>query len=192
MDPVQSIPEGHPINIMAEPSEAELKTMIREIVKTVDLEKTGVKKFTKLLAMKYGDIDLSHRVKLIKTTLTKIINEESSEDDEVDEESEEEDEEEVVPKAKGKGGGLATVKEISDKLAKFLGQGKQMARTEIVKALWVYIRDNNLQNPENKREIVLDKKMKAVFGCDTFTMVSMESTLFRTCFIVKRRLCLWN
>lgn len=162
---------------MAEPSEAELKAMIREIVKTVDLEKTGVKKFTKLLSMQYGGIDLSHRVKLIKATLTHIINEESSEDDEV----EEEEDAEVLPKAKSKGGGLAVGKEISDKLAKFLGQGKQMARTEIVKALWTYIRDNNLQNPENKREIVLDKKMKAVFGCDTFTIVSMDSTYFRTC-----------
>ena len=29
---------------------------------------------------------------------------------------------------------------------------------------------NDLQNPNNRREILLDDKMKAVFGCDSFTV----------------------
>ena len=49
-----------------------------------------------------------------------------------------------------------------------------MARTEIVKCLWEYIRENNLQNPANKREIILDSEMKKVFGCETFTMFTMN------------------
>jgi upstream activation factor subunit UAF30 len=156
---------------MAEPSELELKNMIREMVVNIDLERTGVKKFTKLLSKKFGGIDFSHRKKFIKTTLTDIINEDGSDDREEDGEKEEEEEKvETKPRRKSSGG-LTAVKEISDELAAFLGQGKEMARTEIVKSLWTYIRDHGLQNPDNKREIFLDKRMKAVFGCDTFSMV---------------------
>ena len=34
----------------------------------------------------------------------------------------------------------------------------------------VYIKQNDLQNPTDKREILLDEKMKAVFGVDSFTV----------------------
>jgi len=155
---------------MAEPSEEELKDMIRKLAQTVDLETTGVKKFTKLLSQKYGDIDFAPRAKFIKRTLTEIINEDESDKGEWEEELELE----KPKKGKGATGGLAAEKEISDELAAFLGRGKQMARTEIVKDLWVYIRDNSLQNPDNKREIFLDRRMKAVFGCDSFSMFTMN------------------
>lgn len=39
-----------------------------------------------------------------------------------------------------------------------------MPRTEVVKQLWVYIKKNNLQNPANKRNILADEKLKAIFG----------------------------
>jgi len=94
-----------------------------------------------------------------------------------DDDSSSSSEEEVhKPKKKkaGGGGGLSAVKEISDELAAFLKSGKHMARTAIVKSLWVYIKENNLQNPNDKREILLDDRMKAVFGVDSFTMFSMN------------------
>ena len=34
----------------------------------------------------------------------------------------------------------------------------------------IYIKQNDLQNPTDKREILLDEKMKAVFGVDSFTV----------------------
>ena len=39
-----------------------------------------------------------------------------------------------------------------------------LPRTEITKKVWDYIKANNLQNPANKREIVADPKLQAVFG----------------------------
>jgi upstream activation factor subunit UAF30 len=77
-------------------------------------------------------------------------------------------------KGGGGGGGLSAKKEISAKLATFLGQGPEMARTDIVKSLWQYIREHDLQNPANKKEIILDPAMRQVFGCKTFTMFSMN------------------
>ena len=52
---------------------------------------------------------------------------------------------------------------ISDELAEVVGKGP-MPRSEVVKALWVYIKKNDLQDPKNKRNIVADDKLKAVFG----------------------------
>ena len=52
---------------------------------------------------------------------------------------------------------------ISDELAPVVGKGP-MPRSEVVKKLWVYIKKNNLQDPENKRNINADENLKAVFG----------------------------
>jgi upstream activation factor subunit UAF30 len=173
---------------MAEPTEAELFSVIRKIVAKVDLEMTGIKKFTKLLSHEFGGVNLSHKSKFIKRSLTEVINEDNEEEE--DSSSSEEEEVKKAPAKKkkpaakkgekkaggGGGGGLTVVKEISDEMATFLGKGKQMARTEIVKMLWVHIKEHELQNPENKREIILDDDMKAVFGQDVerFTMFTMN------------------
>lgn len=52
---------------------------------------------------------------------------------------------------------------ISPELAVVVGKGP-MPRSEVVKALWVYIKKNNLQDPKAKRNIVADDALKAVFG----------------------------
>ncbi len=52
---------------------------------------------------------------------------------------------------------------ISDELAEVIGKGP-MPRSEVVKKLWVYIKENNLQDSKNKRNINADAKLKAVFG----------------------------
>ena len=52
---------------------------------------------------------------------------------------------------------------ISPELAEVVGKGP-MARSEVVKALWVYIKKSNLQDPANKRNINADAALKKVFG----------------------------
>ena len=52
---------------------------------------------------------------------------------------------------------------ISSELAEVVGPGP-MPRSEVVKALWVYIKKHNLQDPSNKRNINADANLKAVFG----------------------------
>lgn len=52
---------------------------------------------------------------------------------------------------------------ISPELALVVGSGP-MPRSEVVKALWVYIKKNNLQDPQNKRNINADANLLAVFG----------------------------
>ncbi|GJD76835.1 SWIB/MDM2 domain-containing protein [Methylobacterium gregans] len=52
-----------------------------------------------------------------------------------------------------------------------------LPRGEVVSKVWDYIKKHNLQNPENKREIVADDKLKKVFGKDKCTMFEMNKHL---------------
>jgi upstream activation factor subunit UAF30 len=42
---------------------------------------------------------------------------------------------------------------------------------------WGYIKSHNLQNPENRREILADDKLRKVFGKDKVTMFEMNKHL---------------
>jgi len=48
-----------------------------------------------------------------------------------------------------------------------------VSRTEVMKKLWDYIKANNLQNPQDKRTIVADAKLRAVFGKDQAGMFEL-------------------
>lgn len=52
---------------------------------------------------------------------------------------------------------------LSADLEAVIGKGP-MSRGEVVKAIWVYIKANNLQDQANKRNINADEKLKKVFG----------------------------
>jgi SWIB/MDM2 domain len=51
----------------------------------------------------------------------------------------------------------------STALAAIVGSSP-LPRTEVVSKVWDYIKANNLQNPQNKREILADDKLQAIFG----------------------------
>jgi upstream activation factor subunit UAF30 len=60
-----------------------------------------------------------------------------------------------------------------DALAAVVGS-TPLPRTEITKKLWDYIKSNNLQNPQNKRNIRADAKLKPIFdGKDEVNMFEM-------------------
>ncbi|MBP9719166.1 MAG: SWIB/MDM2 domain-containing protein [Candidatus Levybacteria bacterium] len=67
---------------------------------------------------------------------------------------------------------------VSPELEAVVGKGP-MPRSEVVKALWVYIKKNNLQDPAKKRNIVADAALKVVFGgkgtVDMFEMTKLVS-----------------
>jgi upstream activation factor subunit UAF30 len=68
--------------------------------------------------------------------------------------------------------------QVSKELAAIVG-GDAMPRTEVTKKVWAYIKAHDLQNPENKREIKADDKLRTVFGKDKVTMFEMNSHLSR-------------
>jgi chromatin remodeling complex protein RSC6 len=52
---------------------------------------------------------------------------------------------------------------VSSELAVIVGEGP-MPRSEVVKKLWAYIKEHDLQDPKNKRNINADESLKKVFG----------------------------
>ena len=61
-------------------------------------------------------------------------------------------------------------------LAAVIGTDK-VARTEVVKKLWDYIKAQGLQDPTNKRAINADAKLKPVFGKDQVTMFELAGLI---------------
>ena len=52
---------------------------------------------------------------------------------------------------------------LSADLEAVVGPGP-LARGQVVKKLWEYIKKHDLQNPKNKRNILADAKLKVLFG----------------------------
>jgi chromatin remodeling complex protein RSC6 len=52
---------------------------------------------------------------------------------------------------------------LSADLEEVVGKGP-LPRSQVVKKLWEYIKKHDLQNPQNKRNILADEKLKAIFG----------------------------
>jgi chromatin remodeling complex protein RSC6 len=75
--------------------------------------------------------------------------------------------------------GFAKPALISDELCSFLGKpsGTEMARTEVTKHITSYIKENNLQNAANKREIAPDAALKTLLNIgkdDTLTFFNLQ------------------
>ncbi|EIM85051.1 SWIB-domain-containing protein [Stereum hirsutum FP-91666 SS1] len=79
------------------------------------------------------------------------------------------------PKKK-RGGGFKKEYLLSGPLQAVL-QVDKMARPQVVKQLWVYIKANDMQNPANKKEIVCDEKFRAMFNVDKIDMFKMNKVL---------------
>jgi DNA topoisomerase-3 len=60
----------------------------------------------------------------------------------------------------------------SNELAAVIG-ADAVARTEVIKKIWDYIKANGLQDANNKRAINADAKLKPVFGKDQITMFEL-------------------
>lgn len=75
--------------------------------------------------------------------------------------------------------GFAKPALISDELCNFLGKpsGTEMARTEVTKHITSYIKEHNLQNAANKREIAPDAKLKSLLNIgkgDVLTFFNLQ------------------
>ena len=66
----------------------------------------------------------------------------------------------------------------SAELAAVVGP-EPLPRGEVVSKVWEYIKKNDLQNPEDRREILADDKLEPVFGAKKVTMFEMNKHLAR-------------
>jgi chromatin remodeling complex protein RSC6 len=75
-----------------------------------------------------------------------------------------------------KGKGLSTPVQPDQVLGAIVGMNP-LPRTEIVKKLWDYIKANNLQDPNDKRTIVADDKLRPLFGTDRLNMMKLAGCI---------------
>ncbi|KAI3895801.1 hypothetical protein MKW98_025592 [Papaver atlanticum] len=185
--------------------DSELVERLREFLSVSDLNTTTTGIVRRKLEEDFG-VDLSEKkafireqVDLYLQTQVEKNDDDEEEEEEVDEEEEEEEEEEperrtssrnggtrkkkkVSKKAndgekkRGGGGGFNKVCSLSPELQKIIGV-PEMARTEVVKQLWAYIREKDLQDPKNKREILCDESLRDLFRVDSINMFQMNKVL---------------
>ncbi|KAH7297025.1 hypothetical protein KP509_26G049800 [Ceratopteris richardii] len=87
-------------------------------------------------------------------------------------------------KKKRTGGGLNKTCGVSPELRAIIGD-KELTRTQVVKELWIYIREKNLQDPENRRKIVCNDELRSLLGCDSTDMFKMNKLLARHIFTLQ-------
>lgn len=68
-----------------------------------------------------------------------------------------------APAAKKTASAFNKAMNVSPELAAVIGAGAR-PRTEVTSAIWAYIKKHDLQDPKNKRNILADDNLKAVFG----------------------------
>ncbi|KAH6788257.1 SWIB complex BAF60b domain-containing protein [Perilla frutescens var. hirtella] len=185
-------------------SDSELIERLRDFLSTSDLNTTTTAIIRRRLEADFG-IDLSDRKAFIREQVDAYMqsqfenaaeNGEEIDEQGAPEEEEEEHEEEreessnastvkstakkrsrtkEVVKKRG-GGGFTKLCSLSPELQQFTGV-PELARTEVVKQLWAHIRENNLQDPSNKRSIICDDILRNLFGVDTIDMFQMNKAL---------------
>ena len=75
--------------------------------------------------------------------------------------------------------GLTKPMTLSTELAAIVSAKKdeKLARSEIIKRLWAYLKANNLQDPANKQFFTPDAKMAPVFGKEKIKAFGMAKYL---------------
>ncbi|GMP28088.1 hypothetical protein CsSME_00003775 [Camellia sinensis var. sinensis] len=182
-------------------SDSELVGRLRDFLRTSDLTTTTTATIRRRLEEDFG-IDLSDKKAFIREQVDLFLqsqvdnaqeNEEEDEGEVNEEEEDDDDEEEEASngkstskrgskkqnkevKKRGGGGGFTKLCSLSPELQKFVGV-PELARTEVVKQLWNYIREKNLQDPSNRRNIICDDTLRALFAVDCINMFQMNKSL---------------
>ncbi|TKY71253.1 Upstream activation factor subunit spp27 [Spatholobus suberectus] len=73
--------------------------------------------------------------------------------------------------------GIMKPRKVSPEMQALVGV-PEISRTQALKQIWAYIKDNNLQDPQNKRTINCDEKLKKVFaGRDQVGMLEIAGLI---------------
>lgn len=77
---------------------------------------------------------------------------------------------------KEKKGGFHKPMILSGPLSEMLGES-QLSRPQTVKKIWAYVKERDLQDPQDKRQIRCDDRMRAVFKQERVHMFTMNKLL---------------
>lgn len=66
---------------------------------------------------------------------------------------------------------------LSAPLSHLLDGERELSRPQVVKRIWAYVKEHNLQDPKNKQIIVCDEKLRAVMKKDRIGCFAMNKVL---------------
>ncbi|WP_027892547.1 SWIB/MDM2 domain-containing protein [Calidithermus chliarophilus] len=69
-------------------------------------------------------------------------------------------------------GGVAQKVQPDEQLAAIVGK-EPLTRAELTKRIWDYIKSNDLQDTEDRRQILADDRLRPIFGKDRVSMFEM-------------------
>lgn len=72
---------------------------------------------------------------------------------------------------------------LSPNLSALLGE-TQLSRPQTVKQIWAYIKERGLQDPNDRRMVICDERMKTVFKVDKVHMFTMNKILGQNLYAV--------
>ncbi|XP_042440963.1 upstream activation factor subunit spp27-like [Zingiber officinale] len=72
--------------------------------------------------------------------------------------------------------GITKPRPVSPQLQAVVGE-VEIPRTQALKKIWAYIKENNLQDPDDKRIIVCDEKLQVIFGKDRVGFLEISGLL---------------
>ncbi|XP_042413182.1 upstream activation factor subunit spp27-like isoform X2 [Zingiber officinale] len=79
-------------------------------------------------------------------------------------------------KKKKKQWGITKPRPVSPQLQAVVGE-VEIPRTQALKKIWAYIKENNLQDPDDKRIILCDEKLQNIFGKDRVGFLEISGLL---------------
>ena len=133
----------------------------------VILTKTSLEEQEEIIPKNFEE--LLNELNTLKTHLSTIINATKTLEKQVKKELKNKDKinKSKKPSTK-KPSGFAKPSKISDELCEFfkLPKKSELARTDVTKRIIAYVKENNLENKENKKLIDCDEKLKKLLKCN--------------------------
>jgi chromatin remodeling complex protein RSC6 len=151
---VEKKPEAATVPAVA----AVVATSTTESVDTVKEETSGGELIITGLLEKVAS--MTTQLKTIQTSLKQLVKEFDKQKKIIDKVQKKRE------KAKKSPSGFAKPCKISDELCDFIGisRGTEQSRTDITRYINSYVKQHNLNNPENRREFFPDKKLKSILN----------------------------
>jgi upstream activation factor subunit UAF30 len=174
------------------PSDEEIQVSLKQLIAVSDLAAVTPRLLRKSLESQYG-VSMKMKKGIIKETIQSVVQLKGEEVLEL----------EAMPEAGGADGADGETDDsahsadaatgdrksrrhhrfgdiLSHQMAEFLGM-ERCSRQMVVKKLWIYIKENKLQDPKDGRKILFDDRLAAVFGENgrrkSMTMLSMNKLL---------------
>jgi len=142
---------------------ASVGVRLRELLASADVSRLTTRELRRTLETEF-EMDLSSSKKWLKEEVQKFV-------DGVEKEDAKEDEKDVEKNEEDPSHPL-----LSEAMAKVCGV-KRADHFRCVKLLWRYIKSQELQNPANKKEIICDDNLEAVFKKKKVTSFGMNKLI---------------